>query len=69
MICLPIPSRESGLDLNVERQTFGLLRFHAKDRHTPGQARVLAADDVCALSTCRRCVAARQGGHKVQDFS
>ena len=32
----------SGLDLNVERQTFGLLGNYAWDRHAPGQARVFA---------------------------
>ena len=49
MICLPIPVSGSGLDLNVERQTCGLLRFHAKDRHAPGQARVFAAHGVYAV--------------------
>ena len=56
MICLPNLMFWSGDDLNVEVQTRGLLRLHAKDHHAPRQARVfaghglLAAEHLCALS-------------------
>ena len=57
----------SGLDLNVERQTSGLLRCHAKNRHPPRPVRVFAAHVLLALSTFRRCVAAHRGEHKPRD--
>ena len=38
MICLPNLQFESGLDLNVERQTYGLLRICAKGLHASRQA-------------------------------
>jgi hypothetical protein len=39
---------QSGLDLNVERQTYGLLRDGAKGRYTPRQARVFSAHGLFA---------------------
>ena len=49
MICLPNLVFGSGDDLNVEVQTRGLLRLHAKDHHAPGQARVFATHGVYAF--------------------
>ena len=39
---------QSGLDLNVERQTYGLLRSCAKGRYAPRQARVFSAHGLSA---------------------
>ena len=58
MICLPNSVLGSGLDLNVERQTCGLMRCHAKDRHAPRQACIFAAHGVLAaeyISPPREC--------------
>jgi hypothetical protein len=49
MICLPNLEFRSGDDLNVEVQTRGLLRLHAKDHHAPRQARVFAVDGLLAV--------------------
>src|ERR1035437_2382172 len=42
MICLPNLVFESGLDLNVESQTWGFSRISAKNHHAPRQARIRA---------------------------
>jgi IS4 transposase len=42
MIFLPNLVFWSGLDLNVESQTYGLLRYYVKDGHAPRQSRVLS---------------------------
>ena len=52
---------ESGLDLNVERQTYGLLRTCAKGRYAPRQARFFSAHGLSAhalLAAPRAFVAA-----------
>lgn len=48
MNCLPILVCQSGLDLNLVRQTSGLLRSRAEVRHAPRQARVFASHGASA---------------------
>lgn len=68
-ICLPNLAFQSGLELNVERQTYGLLRNRAEGRNTSRQARFSQLMAYLPMSTFRRGVAKHWGDHKVKDFS
>lgn len=69
MICLQVCAFRSGLDLNVERQTYGLLRSCVKGRLHQGKLVFSQIMAYLPMSTFRRCVARHRGEHKVKDFS
>jgi len=49
MICLGFSRFLSGLDLNFDSMTYGLLRLHAKDPHEPRQACFLSTHGLLAI--------------------
>ena len=49
MIYLGFSRFLSGLDLNFDSMTYGLLRLHAKDSHEPRQACFLSTHGVFAI--------------------
>ena len=60
---------ESGLDLDVERQTWVFSRISALNPHAPRQLVSAQLMLYLPLSMFRRCVADHRGEHKVKDFS
>ncbi len=54
MICLPNLVFESGLDLNVESQTWGFSRISAKTPYAPRHARICATHALSATEQVRR---------------